>query len=123
MDPEAVFLAGYALLLTALAAGLGWVGRRNTEPWSSRMLAAGRRLGEAGPDAEHEPGWPHNEVPAFHVVVGIVALAAALLLDLVSLVRHHRPVEFVVQAAVLVLVASRLAHLARRYRPPQAGGC
>ena len=116
MHPEAAFLAGYALALTALAAGLGWVGRRNTDPWSSRMLAAGRQPGEAGPDVEHERGWPHTEVPAFHVVVGIVAMVAALVLTLVSIVRNHDPVECVVQAGVLVLVASRLAHLASRYR-------
>lgn len=124
MHPEAAFLAGYALVLTAVAAGLGWVGRRNTDPWSSRMLTASRPPGEARPVAERERGWPHTDVPAFHVAVGAVALTAALLLVVVSIVRHHGPIELVVQTGVLVLVGSRLAHLASRFRaerPPTPG--
>jgi len=117
VHPEAAFLSGYALVLVAVAAGLGRLGRRSTDPWSSRMLTASRPSpGDAPSDAGHEPGWPHSEVPAFHVVVGIVALAAALLLVLVSLVRHHRPVELVAQAGVLLVVGIRIAGLTRRYR-------
>jgi hypothetical protein len=80
------------------------------------MLTASRPAGEARPGAEHEPGWPHTEVPAFHAVVGIVALVAASLLVLVGLVRHHQLLEGVVQAGVLVLVGVRLAHVTSRYR-------
>ena len=116
MHPEAAFLSGYALVLVAVAAGLGRLGRRSTDPWSSRMLTASRQSADASSDAGHEPGWPHSEVPAFHAVVGIVALVAALVLVLVSLVRHHRPVEFVAQAGVLLVVGIRIAQLATRYR-------
>ncbi len=116
MHPEAAFLSGYALVLVALAAGLGRLGRRATDPWSSRMLTASRPPGDASSDEGHEPGWPHSEVPAFHLVVGIVALVAALVLVLVSLVRNHRPVEGVAQVAVLLVVGIRIARLARRYR-------
>jgi len=118
MHPEAAFLSGYALVLVAVAAGLSRLGRRSTDPWSSRMLTASRQRADvsSSSDVGQEPGWPHSEVPAFHVVVGIVALVAALVLVLVSLVRHHRPVEFVAQVGVLLVVGIRIAHLARRYR-------
>ena len=112
MHPEAAFLSGYAVVLIAAAAGLSRLGRRATDPWSSRMLTASRQQGDASSDAADEPGWPHSEVPAFHVVVGIVALGAALLLVLVSLVRHHRPVECVVQVGILVVIGIRITHLA-----------
>ena len=112
MDPEAAFLSGYAVALIAIAAGLSRLGRRSTDPWSSRMLSASRQPGDASSDATDEPRWPHSEVPAFHVVVGIVALGAALLLVLVSLVRHHRPVECVAQVGILVTIGIRMARLA-----------
>jgi hypothetical protein len=116
VHPEAAFLSGYALVLIAVAAGLGRLGRRTTDPWSSRMLTASRQPGDASSDAGPKPGWPHSEVPAFHVVVGGVALVAALLLVLVSLVRHHLPVECVAQVGVLLVVGIRIARLASRYR-------
>lgn|GEM_PF-4583073 len=116
VHPEAAFLSGYALFLTVVAAALGRLGRRATDPWSSPMLTASRPPGGAASDPGHEPGWPHSEVPAFHLVVGIVALVAALLLILVSLVRHHRPVESVAQAGVLLVVGIRIARLTRRHR-------
>ena len=111
MHPEAAFLSGYAVVLIAVAAGLTRLGRRSTDPWSSRMLTASRQPG-ASSEAGHEPGWPHSEVPAFHVVVGIVALVAALLLVLVSLMRHHRPVECVAQVGILVVIGFRITRLA-----------
>ena len=117
MHPEAAFLSGYAVLLIAVAAGLNRLGRRSTDPWSSRMLTASRQPG-ASSDAVHEPGWPHSEVPAFHVVVGMVALGAALLLVLVSLVRHHRPVECVAQVGILVLIGIRIARVASSLSRP-----
>ena len=112
MHPEAAFLSGYAIVLIAVAAGLSRLGRRPTDPWSSRMLSASRQPDDASSDAAHEPGWPHSEVPAFHVVVGIVALGAALLLVLVSLVRHHRPVECVAQVGILLVIGLRITRLA-----------
>ncbi len=120
VHPEAAFLSGYALVLVAVAAGLGRLGRRSTDPWSSRMLTASRPPGDASSDigassdAGHEPGWPHSEVPAFHVVVGIVALVAALVLVLVGLVRHHRPVECLVQVGVLLVVGIRIVRAPTR---------
>lgn len=112
MHPEAAFLSGYAVVLIAVATGLSRLGRRSTDPWSSRMLTASRQPGDDSSDPAPEPGWPHSEVPAFHVVVGIVALTAALLLVLVSLVRHHRPVEFVAQVGILLVIGIRIARLA-----------
>lgn len=112
MHPEAAFLSGYAVVLVAVAAGLSRLGRRSTDPWSSPMLSASRQRGDAPSDAAKNPGWPHNEVPAFHVAVGIVALGAALLLVVVSLVRHHRPVESVAQVGILLVIGFRMVRLA-----------
>ena len=111
MHPEAAFLSGYAVVLIAVAGGLSRLGRRSTDPWSSRMLTASQQPG-ASSDPAHEPGWPHSEVSAFHVVVAIVALGAALLLVLVSLVRHHRPVECVAQVGILFVIGIRIIRLA-----------
>jgi hypothetical protein len=122
VNPEAVFLAGYSLVLVAVAAGLASLGRRSTDPWSSRVLAASRPP-EASDldldrdlDAARPDDWPHSEVPGFHLGVSGVALAAALLLTFVSVVRHHRPLELVVQLAVLVLITLRMARAAAAFR-------
>ena len=115
MDPEAIFLAGYALVLVAVAAGLESLGRRSADPWSSRVLAASRPPQD---DFDGEADWPHSEVPAFHLGVGVVVLAAALLLTIVSVVRHHRPLELVVGLAVLVLISLRAARHRRRLMHP-----
>ncbi len=115
MDPEAIFLSGYALVLVAVAAGLESLGRRSADPWSSRVLAASRP-----PDTPRRPDvqadWPHSEVPAFHLGVSAVILAAALLLTIVSVARHHRPFELVVQLAVLVLISARIGRAAGLHR-------
>jgi hypothetical protein len=110
VDPEATFLAGYAVGLVVVAAILERLGRRPTDPWSSKMLAASRPPDPHPPD---EARWPHSEVPVLHLGVSAVALAAALLLTLVSLARHHAPVELVLQLAVLALIALRIVRLAR----------
>lgn len=113
MDPEAIFLAGYALVLVAVAAGLASLGRRTADPWSSRVLVASRPPDE---DLDGEADWPHSEVGAFHLGVSGVVLAAALLLTIVSVARHHRPLELMVQLAVLVLISLRIARTAAARR-------
>jgi len=112
VDPEAIFLAGYALVLVAVAAGLESLGRRSADPWSSRVLAASRPPDRPKPQGQAD--WPHSEVPGFHLGVSGVVLAAALVLTTVSVVRNHRPVELAVQVALLALVAVRIAGVARR---------
>ena len=114
MHPEAVFLAGYAVVLVAAAAGLESLGRRSSQPWSSRTLAASRP-----PDAQQrdeETNWPHSEVPVFHLGVSGVVLTAGLLLTAVSVVRHHRPIEVVVHLALLALIATRIARSVTQHR-------
>ena len=117
MDPEAIFLSGYALVLVAVAAGLASLGRRPADPWSSRALAASR------PPREDLDGgaddWPHSEVPVFHLGVSGVVLAAALLLIIVSIARHHRPLELVVELSVLALISLRAARHRGRLKHPQ----
>lgn len=116
MRPEAAFLAGYALALVALAAGLEWLGRRSANPWSSRVLTASRP-----PDAQHldySADWPHSEVPVFHQGVGGVALAAALLLTTANVIRNHHLVELVVLLPLVALIATRILRVVRRLRPP-----
>ena len=114
MHPEAVFVAGYAVALLAIAAGVESLGRRPTRPWASRMLAAGRAPDERL--AEDEAGWPHSEVPVFHFGLSGVVLAAALLLTTVSVARHHDPIELLVQVALLGLITWRIVRLVARYR-------
>jgi hypothetical protein len=85
VHPEVLFLCGYAVALVAAAAGIDVLGRRSTDPWSSPVLAASRPpdtlLSEDGPG-----GWPHSEVPTFHVGVSAVALAAGLVLTVAGAV-------------------------------------
>jgi len=118
VHPEAIFLAGYALVLVAVAAGLASLGRRAADPWSSRALAASRPPDGRETDGETDwsADWPHSEVPAFHLGVSGVVLAAALLLTAVSVARHHRASEVVVQLALLVLISTQLSRLVIRHR-------
>lgn len=114
MHPEAVFLAGYALTLVAVAAGLESPGRRPTHPWASRTLAACRPPDE--PQRDDVADWPHCEVAVFHIAVSGVALTAALALTFVSTARHHDPVELAAQGALLVLIGARVLRLITRHR-------
>lgn len=114
MHPEAAFLAGYAAALVAIAAGLESLGRRSTYPWASRMLAASRTADRRPVDGETD--WPHSEVPVFHLGLSGVVLAAALLLMVVGMARHHDPTELLVQITVLALISRRVVRLATRRR-------
>lgn len=114
MHPEAMFLAGYAVALVAVAAGLEAIGSRSAHPWSSRMLAASKPPDLRQPDGE--AAWPHSEVPVFHLAVSSVALTAALALTAASVARHHGRVEIAVQLALLVLIAMRIAGVVARLR-------
>jgi len=118
VDPEAAFLAGYALVLVLVAAGLASLGRRPTDPWSSRVLAGSRPPDAEALDDDAFPAtdWPHSEVPVFHLAVSGVVLAAALVLTAVSLVLHHRPTELVVGVAMLALIGTRAAGVVSRRR-------
>lgn len=114
MDPEAAFLAAYALVLVCCAAGLRTLGRRSANFWSSKMLTASRP--QDAPRAGAEASWPHSEVPSFHEAVSGVMLSAALLLILVSLARHHRPIELAVQLALGVFITGRILRTVARRR-------
>lgn len=114
MHPEAAFLAGYALSLAFVAVGLEWLGRRSTDPWASRSLAACRAPTEQ--PAHEGPDWPHSEVPAFHLVLAAVALAAAFVITALSGFRHHETTELVIHSALLVIIAVRIRHLVIEHR-------
>jgi hypothetical protein len=114
VHPEAVFLAGYAVALTLGAIGLEWLGRRSTDPWASPTLAHYKP--PAGRASSDEPDWPHSEVPAFHLGLSAVALAAAFVMTALSAVRHPRPAELITHAAVLVIVSARIRHLIIEHR-------
>ncbi len=120
MDPEAAFLAGYALALTFVAVGLESLGRRSTDPWASRTLAASR------PPSEHrrrdDPEWPDSEVAMFHLGLSAVALAAAFVITTVSIVRNSGPIELVTHGGLLVIIAARVRHLIARHRALARGG-
>lgn len=115
MHPEAAFLAGYALALVGVAAGLVALGRRSTDPWSSKVLAASRP--HAAERTDEQASWLQSDVPKLHLGVSGVALGAALLLTAVNTIRHHRPIEIVVQLLLLAVIsmsAFRLVKIARR---------
>jgi hypothetical protein len=104
LHPEAAFLAGYAATLVGVAAGLVALGRRATDPWSSKVLAASRPPASDPPD--RQTSWIHSDVPTFHLCISGVALGAALLLTAVSAVRHHQPLEVIVQLALLAVIST-----------------
>lgn len=122
MHPEAAFLAGYAIVLLAIAAGVESLGRRPTQPWAAKMLAGSRAPDQRRVDAKTD--WPHSEVPVFHLGLSGVVLAAALLLTAASVARHHDPIELVVQVALLGLITRRIVRLITRHRilAPDSGG-
>jgi hypothetical protein len=123
LHPEAAFLAGYAAALVGVAVGLVALGRRASDPWSSRVLAASRPPASEPPD--DRPGghasWLDADVPAFHRGVSGVALGAALLLTAVSAVRHHRPIEVIVQLALLAVISMSAHRLRSTARSSSAG--
>lgn len=114
MHPEAIFLAGYSLALVGLAAALVALGRRSTDPWASKVLAASRP-----PASERtvQASWLQSDVPAFHLGVSGVVLAASLVLTIVNALRHHRPLELVVHLTLLVLISMVAVRLVARHRP------
>ena len=118
--PEVLFLTGYAVALTLVAAGLDAIGRRSTDPWSSPALAGSRpRAPAAHPEPDKAPAgtaaaWPDHDVTTFHAGLAGVALLAALALTSVAAVRHHGFAELALELAVTVLIVSRARHLARR---------
>jgi hypothetical protein len=113
MHPEAAFLAGYALALTLLAVGLEWLGRRSTDPWASRTLAACRPPTQqpAQRPSDESPDWPHSEVPAFHLGLAAVALTAAFAITALSTVRYVGTTELAVHSALLVVISVRTRHV------------
>jgi len=116
VDPEAAFLAGYALLLVLGATGLAWLGQRSTDPSTSRLLAANRDREGPGPRHGNGAEWPHSESPVFHLGLSAVALAAALVLVIASLARHHAPLELTVHLPLLALIETRLVATSTAHR-------
>ena len=114
MDAEAAFLAGYALALVFVAVGLESLGRRSTDPWASRTLAASKPAGERPRRDSTE--WPDAEVATFHLGLSAVALAAAFVITTVSIIRHSGPIELVTHGGLLVMIAARVRRLTARHR-------
>jgi hypothetical protein len=124
MTFEALFVAAYAGALLAAAAGLHRLGRMNSSPWASRLLAGYRR--HAPPSAvprDDPPGWPHSDAGRLHTAMALVAGLAALLLAGAALVRHHRPLEAATLTLVLAAAVAMLTRLvaALRTAPRQPG--
>lgn len=121
MDPDAAFLAGYAVALVGLAAGLVVLGQRSTDPWSSKVLAASRP--PASERTDEQASWLHTDVPAFHLCLSAVALTAAVLLTAVNAVLHHRPLEVAVHFTLLAIITKQalLVHRHRSGLPRSAG--
>jgi hypothetical protein len=111
---ETAFLAGYALALTLVAVGLDSLGRRSTDPWSSRVLAGSQRAADR--PAHQGPDWLDSEVPAFHLAISAVALAAAFTITALSAALYRGPAELVTACTLLVVITIRIRHLATRHR-------
>jgi hypothetical protein len=116
VHPEAAFLAGYSFSLTLLAVGLEWLGRRSTDPWASRTLAACRP--PTHQPSSNKPDWPHSEVPTFHLGLAAVALVAALVIAALSTVRYVGAIELAAHAALLTLIGTRIRHVIVNHRNP-----
>lgn len=113
---ETVFIAGYALLLLLAAAGLRRIGRVSTDPWSSRVLAAYRAQAREPLEPATGADWPHSEVPRLHTAIAAVPCAAAALLCLAELVRHHEPAAVVLLGPVAVLAGRSTVRLLRELK-------
>ena len=61
-----------------VAVGLESLGRRSTDPWASRTLAASKP--PADRPRRDGPEWPDSEVATFHLGLSAVALAAAFVI-------------------------------------------
>jgi hypothetical protein len=104
MDPIVFFVAAYTGVLLVAAAGLHRLGRIDTSPWRSRVLAGHRRAIGAVPWRERSSAdWPHSEVPRLYTGIGAVAAAAAVVLPAGLLVAHHRLPEVAVLGPATVL--------------------
>ncbi|MGE5763839.1 MAG: hypothetical protein ACM3ZF_08180 [Mycobacterium leprae] len=111
---EVVFVALYALVLLAAAAGIARLGRVNSSPWASRVLVGHRRqLRDPAAAESWSADWPHSEVPRFHAGMALVPIVAAALLSVAELARHHRPAEVAGLLAVLALAGLTARRLIR----------
>lgn len=124
MNGEVPLAAGYVLVLLAVAAGLEVYGRQTTSAWASRVFAGYRRAVPDAPEPAAPDDWPHSEVGRFHRVVTLFISVVAVVLAAAELVRHHRPSEAALLAAVSlphVLLAVSLARKLRRapFSPPE----
>jgi phosphatidylserine synthase len=115
MSPESAFVAAYALVLLAVAAGLRRLGKVNSSPWASRALAGYRaQTGDHAHD-EERAAWPHSEVPRLFAGLAAVASTAAMVLCVAEMVRNHNTVDVLVlgiAAALSGIVTSRLVRAA-----------
>lgn len=114
MGFEAVFFTGYPLLLIGAALGLHRLGKVDTSPWRSRVLAGHRRQ-VPGPPPTDEADWPHSEAGRVHTLVALVTALSAVTLVIVGLARNHSPAESVVLGAVALLAVATSAVLARAF--------
>lgn len=111
---EATFVAGYAVLLLGLAAGLFRLGRVSTVPWRSRALAAQRARGAAVP-VDGLDDWPHSQVPRLYTVLATVAAVAAVALGVTELLRSGGWVERGVLAGVSAASVAMATGLVRSF--------
>lgn len=119
MTFETVFLLVYAHGLLLVALGLHRLGRATTSPWAGRVLAGHRRRHpEAAAELVDPPGaWPHSEQLRVHTGIGLVAAAAAFVLGVVGLWRHHDEVETMLFSLTSVVALVVLRRLGRALAP------
>lgn len=126
MSGEAIFAAGYVVVLLAVAGALEIYGRQSTSAWASRVFAGYRRAVPDAPGPADPADWPHSEVGRFHGVLALSVAVIAVVLVVAELVRHHRPAEVAVLVAVgiphCLLVVRRAPRLFRQVAPPPAEG-
>jgi len=100
VHPEALLASGYALLLLAMAVGLGqWASHANVDRGRRvDLTSATRREGERPLAA-----WPHMEIAHFHHGLALLLVLVAGAVTVIGLVRHHEGMELLLLGLALGL--------------------
>jgi hypothetical protein len=102
VHPEVLLASGYALLLLAMAVGLGqWASHAKVHRGQRVDLAsATRREGE-----QPLAAWPHTEIAHFHHGLALLLVLVAGAVTVIGLARHHEGTELLLLGLALGLTA------------------
>jgi hypothetical protein len=115
MHAETAFVLVYSAVLLAAAAGLHLLGKITRYPSRSRSSLNRDGADDGAEQRSGNPRWPHDESSRLHTVIGLTAVAAAIVLLVVEAIRHHRPIELLALGAVCVLALAKIRLLANAF--------